>query len=564
MTLRLLMCFTILFVSFSGLANAACIVVINHGVEQTTRTLDTGERAVYAGRPFFELRNIGAQDIQVELAHYVTREQLPTRTINGSGGSYVIASRLNAMTCLETMNQTENPAEDVANQLAEQARATLNSAAEFQREAIRGVERLVTRIACPLNLGNEDRQNSGASSNVFLNRGARGNLNKFRNFEIQSGFSVMNNYLLMQASNKTYWQQLKYGRGDNDHWRRVQNNFEMRCALQELYRYWGMDNAYLLNAAPSGANAVVSVDNEKLIIAVRGTQNPMGVINTSAPDPVEAISGMLDIRDNMSNMPIPSNVLNMGTRGRVHTGYAGAAEALYWQVATLMKVQGWENKDVFITGHSLGGATATLLAAKMERLGYRVRAAYVFAPPKVGDLAFYDDLKQRVPLYVTINYRDPVPTFLRSDHIGVAISFGIIESLKYLAPTAEAAREVVYFTHSHDAVYMNDESHSRQERNLLMREDQGGPYPDILLSQGLMSDEWHFHNGNFYVAFTYNEVLRQRLRTAQGTRIEPEFHKQAMCLVWEKTNDTFVVDWNVNYQRFMRDKNSYPFQRCVW
>ena len=64
-----------------------------------------------------------------------------------------------------------------------------------------------------------------------------------------------------------------------------------------------------------------------------------------------------------------------------------------------------EGLPVFITGHSLGGALATLAAANLS--GRSLATCYTFGAPRVGDKRFSDCL--RTPVYRVVNPLDTVP-----------------------------------------------------------------------------------------------------------------------------------------------------------
>ena len=80
-----------------------------------------------------------------------------------------------------------------------------------------------------------------------------------------------------------------------------------------------------------------------------------------------------------------------------------------------------ENKDlkVYICGHSLGGALATLCGAYFKIFEeIKVNAIYTIGQPKVGNRAFGDHLKEFIPLFRIINQTDPIPFFGYGSHFG--------------------------------------------------------------------------------------------------------------------------------------------------
>ena len=89
--------------------------------------------------------------------------------------------------------------------------------------------------------------------------------------------------------------------------------------------------------------------------------------------------------------------------GKVHQGFLAAFRSVRDQVDRYLP---WaEGLPIFITGHSLGGALATLGAAYLS--GWGLAACYTFGAPRVGDMGFSRSL--RTPIYRVVNPGDPVP-----------------------------------------------------------------------------------------------------------------------------------------------------------
>ncbi len=498
--------------------------------------------------------------------------------------------------CLESDDGARNPIE----QLTDRARTEAEMIGDTGQTAVKDIQQRVAKsvgvvkntaadwlydvtaqqwfsigraVFCDAYLGNQDNQRLLNLAPLQF-RGARGNANKFDNVDVSSEFSAMNNYLLMQAANKTYYHQLKHGFDAQKRiWNKANTEREFRCATQELYRYWGFDDVLFVNGA-LGGNAVIGIDEDKIIIAVRGTQNPGEFTkladfedNQSGPSNVnelidESSKGAMDILLNMSHYKMPALALGIADAGEVHGGYAMAAMELHGLIDLVAPLLALKEKPMFVTGHSLGGATATLLAKRMKRNGYDVSAAYVYAPPKVGNAAFVRELRDHLDLFVTWNYRDPVPTFLNSEMLKIG-DFSITGINKFRF-TWEGADTFIFFDKEHTAHTYEPDGANHKSIYLDLREKQGAPYPEVLLRNGPMSDEWFFHNGNFYTAFTYNEVIRQGLSAGDDSAIQPEFIKEPMCLFWSDSFTKHHYDWNANYRRFTGDKQGYPMQQCMW
>jgi pimeloyl-ACP methyl ester carboxylesterase len=74
---------------------------------------------------------------------------------------------------------------------------------------------------------------------------------------------------------------------------------------------------------------------------------------------------------------------------RVHKGFHNALGALYQGVRSEVRSRQTNNQKVYLTGHSLGGALATLCAYRFQRVGsVPVSGVYVFGSPRIGDVGF--------------------------------------------------------------------------------------------------------------------------------------------------------------------------------
>ena len=93
------------------------------------------------------------------------------------------------------------------------------------------------------------------------------------------------------------------------------------------------------------------------------------------------------------------------TGGNIHSGFNRAFNEVYLEISQALGKDEHKNKPLFITGHSLGGALATIAAKKLTHPG-GIAACYTFGSPRIGDVEWIGDIKS--PIYRVVNAADPV------------------------------------------------------------------------------------------------------------------------------------------------------------
>jgi triacylglycerol lipase len=90
----------------------------------------------------------------------------------------------------------------------------------------------------------------------------------------------------------------------------------------------------------------------------------------------------------------------------VHRGFARGLQSVWAQVRAAVSAVG--ARPVWVTGHSLGGALATLAAVRLQRdEGVTPAGTYTFGSPRVGNMDFY---RAYAPItYRHVNNEDVVP-----------------------------------------------------------------------------------------------------------------------------------------------------------
>lgn len=127
--------------------------------------------------------------------------------------------------------------------------------------------------------------------------------------------------------------------------------------------------------ARGGTQCLVLEGGDAVVVAFRGTQ----------VDDFWATA--VDVATDAKFIPVSD-----GAGGRVHKGFLQALGQVWGELSAHLRraeESGGGARPVWFTGHSLGGALATLAAERAAReLGSRVGGLYSFGAPRVGDGGF--------------------------------------------------------------------------------------------------------------------------------------------------------------------------------
>jgi triacylglycerol lipase len=127
----------------------------------------------------------------------------------------------------------------------------------------------------------------------------------------------------------------------------------------------GLDSEFLM---AGGTQAYVTWNSTAVIVAFRGTQ----------PNEESDVWSDVDYR----RVPWENG-------GHVHEGFKAALDVIWGQLAS--RLRGLPGRSVWLCGHSLGAAIATLAA---DRVGAPA-GVYTLGSPRVGDAAFVDAFNSR-------------------------------------------------------------------------------------------------------------------------------------------------------------------------
>ena len=133
-----------------------------------------------------------------------------------------------------------------------------------------------------------------------------------------------------------------------------------------------------------GTQAILVSGEGFIVLAFRGT---------------EAMS----VRDIKSDVRANKRACESG--GKMHSGFYVAFENVRSMIEEAINAPPHADKPLYVTGHSLGGAVATVAAKKLAHPG-GIAACYSFGAPRVGDDDWIAEI--RTPVYRLVNSADCV------------------------------------------------------------------------------------------------------------------------------------------------------------
>jgi hypothetical protein len=125
--------------------------------------------------------------------------------------------------------------------------------------------------------------------------------------------------------------------------------------------------------------------------------------------------------------------------GRIHSGFRMAYDSVAKEVEkSVLKL----DMPLYVTGHSLGAALATVATQRLEhhlKIRELIAACYTFGSPRVGDSHY--DIEFKSPIYRVVNTTDVVTVIPL-----VAMGYVHIGDIRYLGRTdGEFSRNIPFF-----------------------------------------------------------------------------------------------------------------------
>ena len=122
--------------------------------------------------------------------------------------------------------------------------------------------------------------------------------------------------------------------------------------------------------------------------------------------------------------------------GRVHRGFHQCYESVRPAIRDFLEMNAGKDKTIRVTGHSLGGALASLVAMDIASGGlpYRALEAFTFASPRVGSIKWSNHYATKsIATWRIANQKDPVtkvpPKSIGYLHVGTPVYFAALSGL---------------------------------------------------------------------------------------------------------------------------------------
>lgn len=209
-------------------------------------------------------------------------------------------------------------------------------------------------------------------------------------------------------------------------------NYDSEQQLEELVNELKFLKAELLTTFDAkGSQAILVKTSKFIVLAFRGTEP----------------NSWRDIKADAK-----ANLKECETGGRIHTGFDEAYKSL--EIPILAELEKHTDKPLFITGHSLGGALATVAAKKITHSGGNA-ACYTFGSPRVADDKWLTTMK--TPIYRVVNAADAVTMVPPAAAIIFGIAF-ILGFIPWVGPNIKDSLNKHFgrYLHSGDMRYLTN------------------------------------------------------------------------------------------------------------
>jgi len=200
---------------------------------------------------------------------------------------------------------------------------------------------------------------------------------------------------------------------------------------------------------------LISVDNTQVYIATNDDHIVVAFRGTESPATMDGLKDVL-LTDAANLLIQPQGDLGTdfaaaGVAARWHEGFMRALASIWDPLLEAVQAERQKNdRPIWITGHSLGGALALLAAWRFKRKVIPIHQIYTFGAPMVGNAETAAAIDQELPdrLFRYVNDQDPVPQLPTLSLLANSYRHPQKEMLLGAAAAGEAAVTAVAFFQS--------------------------------------------------------------------------------------------------------------------
>lgn len=213
--------------------------------------------------------------------------------------------------------------------------------------------------------------------------------------------------------------------------------------VEKQLRVWQYELITEITDEKTETNAYLAEKDQYIVLSFRGTSSLKDFITD------------VDIRKTSPDW----------ANGDIHRGFARALDSVWPGIKEQLGRSGQQEKKLWVTGHSLGGALAQLAALRLTKSGYRVQAVYTFGTPRIGNKAFVADYDRRVGkrTFPHINRNDLV-TRVPSAWLGYRTS-----AKNQVRKFPDKGHEMISLRESPDEIQVEDVEDVEEEREKVSR-----------------------------------------------------------------------------------------------
>ncbi|HMF17942.1 MAG TPA: lipase family protein [Gemmataceae bacterium] len=151
----------------------------------------------------------------------------------------------------------------------------------------------------------------------------------------------------------------------------------------------------------------IATNDDHIVVAFRGTESPATMDGLKDVLLTDAANLLIQPQGDLG-----TDFAAAGVAARWHEGFMRALGSIWDPLLEAVQAERQKNdRPIWITGHSLGGALALLAAWRFKRKVIPIHQIYTFGAPMVGNAETASAIDRELPerLFRYVNDQDPVP-----------------------------------------------------------------------------------------------------------------------------------------------------------